>query len=228
MKFSFTVFLLVLFLVGNSCHHKADLSVPPPKPAPPGSEFKCSHDTIYFMNSVFPVVLTGCAKTGCHDAASHKSGHTLDNYAAIYALVVPFDPQSSALYTVLFSNTQGRMPPGSPFTQEQKSIIYWWIEQGAYNNKCDSTGCDSVNVTYTKSISPILQAWCIGCHGGTNPSNGLSLETYDQAVACADSSRLMGAIRHETGYSFMPNGSGSLSPCEIALFQKWIDLGKPQ
>jgi hypothetical protein len=216
-----------LLIISFSCHHNADLSVEPPKPPPPGTEFKCSHDTIYFQNSVFPIILTGCAKTGCHDASSHKGNCVLENYADISKLVNPFDPQSSKLYIVLFSNSDGRMPPGSPFSLEQKSIVYWWIKQGGYNNRCDSVGCDSVNVTYTMSINPIIQAWCIGCHGGSKPASGLSLETYEEVVACANSNRLMGSIRQESGYTAMPQGGGKLSSCEIALFQKWINIGTP-
>ncbi|MEI6172333.1 MAG: c-type cytochrome domain-containing protein [Bacteroidota bacterium] len=210
-----------------SCHHDADLSVEPPKPPPPGTEFKCSHDTIYFQNSVYPIILSGCAKSGCHDQTSHKSNRVLDNYTDISKLVKPFDPQSSKLYVVLFSNSDGRMPPKDPFSQEQKSIIYWWIKQGGFNNRCDSTGCDSVNVTYTMTIDPIIQAWCIGCHSGSNPQYGLSLDTYENVVACASSGRLMGAIRHETGFYPMPKGGGNLSSCELALFQKWINIGTP-
>ncbi|MCX6286052.1 MAG: hypothetical protein NTY96_02945 [Bacteroidetes bacterium] len=216
---------MVLFF--SSCHHNADLTVAPPKPPPPGPEFKCSHDTIYFRNSVLPIIISGCAKTGCHDESKHKADHILDNYAGIISLVNPFDPQSSKLYTVLFSGSEKRMPPSTPFTIEQKSIIYWWIAQGAYNNKCDSAGCDSTNVTYTASIYPITQAWCVGCHGGSKPANGLSLETYDEVVACANSNRLMGALRHDSGFYPMPKGGEMLSPCEINLFQKWINIGKP-
>jgi hypothetical protein len=120
------------------------------------------------------------------------------------------------------------MPPGTPFSTDQKSIIYWWIAQGAYNNRCDSAGCDSTNVTYTSSINPIIQSWCIGCHSGSKPANGLSLETYDEVVACAKSNRLMGALRHDNGYYPMPKGGEMLSPCEINLFQKWITLGEPK
>jgi hypothetical protein len=220
------IIILSFFII--SCHHNADLSIAPPRPAPPGPEFKCSHDTIYFMNSVLPVIVTGCAKSGCHDETTHKANHILDNYQGIIQLVTPFDPQGSKLYTVLFSNTQGRMPPNTPLSLDQKSIIYWWIAQGAYNNKCDSAGCDSSNVTYTSSIKPIVSSWCIGCHGGSNPANGLSLETYSEVVACANSNRLMGALRHETGYYAMPKGGEMLSTCEINLFQKWINLGEPQ
>jgi hypothetical protein len=220
--------IIIIALAVTSCHHNADLSIAPPKPSPPGPEFKCSHDTIYFRNSVLPVIITGCARTGCHDEATHKANHILDNYAGIISLVSPFDPQGSKLYTVLFSNPQKRMPPGSPFSMDLKSIIYWWIAQGAYNNKCDSAGCDSTNVTYTASINPIVQNWCIGCHGGSNPANGMNLETYAGVVACANSNRLMGALLHETGYYAMPKGGEMLSACEINLFQKWIILGKPQ
>jgi len=225
---SLKLLLSILLLSVASCHHDADLSIAPPKPAPPGSEFKCSHDTIYFQNSVYPVILSGCAKSGCHDQTTQKGDLILDNYTDIYRQIVPFDPQNSRLYFMLFSNSDGRMPPDSPFSTEQKSIIYWWIKQGGYNNRCDSTGCDSTNVTYTLSIQPILQVWCVGCHGGSSPANGLSLDTYDNARACAQGGRLMGALRHETGYKYMPNSGGMLSPCEIALFQKWIDLDEPQ
>jgi hypothetical protein len=219
--------IIVLPLI-TSCHHYPDLSIAPPRPAPPGPEFKCSHDTIYFVNTVLPIITTGCARTGCHDEASNKANHILDNYAGIMQLVTPFDPQGSRLYTVLFVNQESTMPPNNPFSLDQKGIIYWWIAQGAYNNKCDSAGCDSTNVTYTSSIKPIIAAWCIGCHGGSNPSNGLSLETYNEVVACAKSNRLMGSLRQETGYHAMPKGGAMLSTCEINLFQKWINLGEPQ
>jgi hypothetical protein len=210
-----------------ACHHKADLSVAPPKPPDPGPEFKCSHDTVYFKNSVYPLVLTGCAKTGCHDQSSGKSDLVLDNYQNIMELVKPFDPQGSKLYYVLFSNPEGRMPQDGPFSMDQKSVIYWWIAQGAYNNGCDSVGCDSTNVTYTLTINPIIQTWCINCHSGSNPSGNIALATYDEVVSCANSGKLMGAIRHDQGFKPMPQGGSMLPPCEIALFEKWIRTGKP-
>ena len=121
MKVSYTtLFLAIILVMISACYHNADLSIAPPKPAPPGSEFKCSHDTIYFQNSVMPVILNGCAKTGCHDEASHKADHVLDNYAGIYSLVTPFDPPSSKLYIVLFSNSEGRMPPTLLFLLTRK------------------------------------------------------------------------------------------------------------
>jgi len=223
----YKAFLIILPIALSSCHHSADLSIAPPKPPPPGPEFKCSHDIIFFRNSVLPVILTGCARTGCHDETKHRSDLVLDSYSGIMSLVTPFDPQGSKLYKVLFSNPGKRMPPDTPLSMDQKSVIYWWIAQGANSNKCDSTGCDSTNVTYTASIAPICAAWCTGCHGGSKPANGISLETYDGVAACANSNRLMGALYHDSGFYPMPKGGSSLTPCEIDLFQKWINIGKP-
>jgi hypothetical protein len=81
-------------------------------------------------------------------------------------------------------------------------------------------------VTYTKTIQPIVQIFCLGCHSGSSPANGLSLSGYD-AVKTAAGGRLMGAIRHQNGYFSMPPG-GSLTACQISEFQIWINLNYPQ
>jgi len=209
----------------SGCKHKADISVAPPKP--PVSVNGCSPDTVYFRNTVYPLILSGCAKSGCHDQATHREDLTLDNYQSIRNLATPFDPQDSKLYEVLFSNEGERMPPDNPFSTEQKSIIYWWISQGALDNHCDSAGCDSANVTYAATISPIIQTWCLSCHSGSSPSGGISLAAFSDVSAVADNGKLMGSIRHSQGYSPMPPGGSQLSPCEIALIQKWINIGKP-
>jgi len=228
-RYLFTLLLVPFMIFLWGCHHNANLNFDPPRPTPPPPGWGCSFDTIYFQNSVLPVILTGCAKTGCHDQGTRKSGLVLDNYAKLYSMIVPFNPQNSKLYKVLYSNTSGRMPPDKPLSDEGKSIIYWWIKQGGYNNRCDSTGCDSTNVTYTRSINPILQSWCVSCHSGSSPGGGFKLETYDEAKAVANGGRLMGALRHDAGYSPMPKpGTIILSPCEINMFAKWIRIGEPQ
>ena len=215
----------MLLLAG--CHHSADLSIEPSQPAQ-DPDLLCSADTVYFQNTVFPIINAGCATTGCHDAATHKGGHTLDNYNDIVKMVHPFDPQASKLYTILFSNSEGsRMPPKTPFTSDEKSVIYWWIKQGAHNNNCANVACDSTIVTYTTKIKPIVDKWCIGCHAENSPTSGISLGNYDQMVACVNSGRLMGSLRHEPDFSPMPK-SGQLSVCSVNLFQIWINNNTPQ
>jgi hypothetical protein len=222
-------FLLFFSLSGiiillTVCKHTPDLSLDPPFPVlPPIEDSSCSPTTVYFQNSVLPVVNSGCAKSGCHDEATHKSGLTLTNYSQIMDLVSPSSPQDSKLYKVLFSNNEvKRMPPEAPLPDNQKSIIYYWIKQGAQNNSCECSGFDTLNVTYSTSIKPIIDNWCVNCHGGSSPSNSMPLETKDEVIGVANGGRLMGALHHETGFYPMPNGF-MLSNCSIGKFQVWVD-----
>jgi hypothetical protein len=210
----------------TSCHNKADLSVPPPFPSQ-SAWLKCSKDTIFFQNSVLPIFINSCAKSDCHNQGGSEQGLVLDNYAGIFSNVTPFDPASSKVYKALFAFGEKKMPPHEVMTVNQEGLIYYWILQGAMNNLCE-TPCDSSHVTYDSAVVIITQSWCVSsCHGGSNPANGLSLETYGQVKASVNSGRLMGAIRQESGYFPMPKG-GHLSPCDIAIFQKWVNLGMPQ
>jgi hypothetical protein len=221
--FASAFFLFILLLSG--CHNKADLSIAPPFPSQ-SPWLKCSKDTIYFQNSVLPLVINSCAKTDCHGQGSSAHGIILDSYSGISSIVSPNDPVSSKLYTALFDFGDKRMPPDAHLSVNQEGLIYYWIKQGASNNKCE-TPCDSSHVTYDSAIVIITQSWCTTCHGDSNPAYGLSLTTYDKVKASVNGGRLMGAIRQENGFFPMPKG-GQLSPCDIAIFQKWINLGMPQ
>lgn len=216
------LFLLIFFL--SDCHNKADLSVPPPFPSQ-SPWLKCSPDTVYFQNSVLPLVINSCAKSGCHDASGSAHELILDNYSAILNLVTPREPLSSRLYTTLFTFGENRMPPNATLSANQEGLIYYWILQGAKNNRCE-TPCDSSHVTYDSAIVIIVQSWCTSCHSGSNPAYGISLTSYDEVKSAVNNGRLMGAIRQEQGYYPMPKGS-QLSPCDIALFQIWINKGMP-
>jgi hypothetical protein len=221
----FLLFCIPLAVI-TGCHNKADLSVAPPFPQVP-TGLTCSRDSVYFQNTVLPLIIYNCAKSGCHDAAGNTHGITLDSYDGIMRLVTPSAPTASKLYTVLFNQGEQHMPPDYTFTVNEDGIIYYWILKDALNNRCQPAGCDSSNVTYTHSIAPICQSWCTGCHGTSNPSNGLSLTTYEQVKASVNSGRLMGAILQEPNYKPMPKGS-SLSSCEISLFKIWVRLGMPE
>src|SRR6185369_2683308 len=47
------------------------------------SESTCDPDTVYFANDILPLFISNCAKSGCHDAASHQEGIILDTYSHI-------------------------------------------------------------------------------------------------------------------------------------------------
>jgi hypothetical protein len=68
---------------------------------------------------------------------------------------------------------------------DQKQIFYKWILHGGLNNYCDQEPCDSINVTFTVTVFPIIQNNCYGCHSVGNPGGGVSLTNYNQVKAGA-------------------------------------------
>ena len=196
---------------------------------PGGNPDPCDPDTVYFQNSVLPLLVSNCAISGCHNQASHQGGVILTDYASIIntAEVVAGNPSNSKLYKVLSGGDKRGddimpPPPASPFNNNQKKIIYDWILQGALNNSC-SGGCDSTNVTFSGTVWPMLQIWCQGCHSGTNAGAGVHIENYNDVVTIANNGRLMGSVTHDPNYSAMPKNAEKLSICEIAELRIWIE-----
>jgi mono/diheme cytochrome c family protein len=98
-----------------------------------------------------------------------------------------------------------------------------------YDNKAENYGsasCDSANPTYTNNIAPLINQSCIGCHGSSGASAGVSLTTYDLVKTQALKGSLTGTMK-QNGYSLMPPG-GKLSNCKIGQVENWIRNGFPQ
>lgn len=229
MKLNVLASLLVLFIAMSSCKH--DPVFPNDGQDPPPSAF-CDPDTVYFHNEILPLLNSGCAVSGCHNAASAEEGVVLTDYSNIIRTgkVKPGKPNDSKLYKVLIDNDPGdRMPPPprSPFTTDQITKVRRWIEQGAKNNRCESNNCDTLNVSFTAHIQPMMQNNCTGCHSGNQPQGGVSLTFYATIAASAASGRLLGSVMHSPGYAAMPQGAPKLDNCKITQIKKWINNGTP-
>ncbi|RXK50660.1 c-type cytochrome domain-containing protein [Aquirufa rosea] len=82
--------------------------------------------------------------------------------------------------------------------------------------------CDTMTITFDKSVWPILQYNCTSCHSGAIISGGVDLSTYDKVISYVKNGKLYGAITHATGYSPMPSSTTRLSNCDINIIKKWI------
>jgi len=225
------IFAIVSITLLSTCEHEP--LVPPSKPSdtahiPVDTTHHgngCSKDTVYFTNTILPLIISNCAMPGCHDAITMREGLNLTSYSAIAALVRPGNPTGSRLYRVL-SSSDDKMPPNSSLTSVQINEIYTWILQGAKQNTCtDSSGCDSMNVKYSSSIVPILTVYCIGCHNAKLVSGGVTLDTYMGASTVAKDGQLIGGV---TGaLSRMPKYGNPLSACDIGKIRKWVNNGAP-
>ncbi len=199
---------------------------PPPTTPPPTPTSNCSKDTVYFQNTIAPLIAQTCSMAGCHDAVTKASGVVLVTYANITRYVTAGNAAGSTLYTITKSGSMPRSPIAK-YTTAQLTQVQTWINQGAKNNFC--TSCDTTS-TYSKGIAPLITTYCIGCHSATSAASSggsIDLSTYTSVKVYATNGRLYGSVNHDLGYSAMPKNQAQLSACQIAQFKKWIDAGSP-
>lgn len=232
MEYRFVIYNILFFilLVMASCKHDPDIAGIPIEP--PLLIENCDPDTVYFQNEILPLLISSCGVIGCHDPGTATEGVILTNYASIMqtAEVRPGQPDESDLYEVLTEDDpEDRMPPSprQSLSLEQIAKIEKWILQGAKNNVCFTNNCDTIAVSYSNHIDPLIQNTCVGCHSGNDPSGGIVLSNYDGVVQVALSGRLLGSVRHEAGFSAMPKNGNKLTDCQITQIKNWIENGTP-
>lgn len=88
--------------------------------------------------------------------------------------------------------------------------------------------CDTVDVTYSASVKPILENNCLACHAN-NVSVALGgsvrLEDYADVKLRADEGKLVGTISHAQGFVPMPQGLPKLDDCLIETVRIWVEQG---
>jgi hypothetical protein len=141
----------------------------------------CTHDPVIlnelnpvcFDSVVFPILLNFCGKTGCHDGFSSEAGNfEATSYESIIKSVKPFNARKSQLYKAITDfNGENMMPPDRPLTQQQRTIIEVWIEQGAVNTKCSLDTNPPINpdsICFKQDILPVFINSCAidNCHNG--------------------------------------------------------------
>lgn len=218
----------ILMMVALSCRHIAlyDLTTPT-------ISVNCDPDTVYFTNDVQPIIVSNCAKSGCHaSGGGGEEARDLSSYTAIMnsGYVKPFQANQSRLYEAVTSGGgEGRMPP-YPYpglTSTQTDLIKTWINQGARNNTCEGGPCDTSNVTYSGTIAPLLDNFCTGCHGTVSPSAGINLTSYADVASAAANGSLYGSVAQLPGFLAMPYGGSLLPSCQIDEIRIWVENGYP-
>lgn len=124
------------------------------------------------------------------------------------------------------------------FTHNHNHILITFLLIGlglfnscAYNNEealyPDEIGCNTVDVSYTNDILPIIRANCYRCHDAQNNFAGITLEGHSNLVTHVDNGRLLGAVRGDNGFVPMPLDASQLSDCAIQQIERWIENGAP-
>lgn len=224
--------LTLLLGAALSCVHDPfpyDLAGDPGGGGGGGTGTKCDPDTVYFQNTILPLLIANCAHAGCHSGSNPREGVLLTNYQSIIqtADVRAGRPDNSDLYEVITeTDNDKRMPPppASRLSPQDIALVRRWIEQGARNNACSD--CDTSNVRFTTVVQPIIESNCVGCHNSAVANGGVQLTNHAQVVAAVNNKFLFENIEHRAGFKAMPPG-GKMPDCNINQIRIWIADGMP-
>jgi hypothetical protein len=108
--------------------------------------------------------------------------------------------------------------------------LFFYLMACTYNEEVapDDIHCDTDSVTYLGSIVPILQANCYTCHDKNNApafAEGIVLEGHDNIKEQVEKGRLLGAIRHQPGFTAMPRNLPRLPECTLQEIEAWVEAG---
>ncbi len=88
--------------------------------------------------------------------------------------------------------------------------------------------CDTTGVAFAKTILPILQTNCYGCHSTSQAAaygNNIDVEDFALLKQVVDNGRFYGTIIHDPLRSPMPKNGSKLDTCSITKIKIWIDHG---
>lgn len=85
--------------------------------------------------------------------------------------------------------------------------------------------CDTTNISFANDVLPIFNNNCNGCHSASAQLGGIILDNYEDVNQTVLAGRLIGSIKHEIGFSPMPQNASQLLQCNIDKISAWVDDG---
>jgi len=77
-------------------------------------------------------------------------------------------------------------------------------------------------ISYTQSIKPIINQYCLSCHAGKRPKAKLDLSTYENLKKAIENKKLIERINNKK----KPMPKGGLMPLEKRkLIESWVKEG---
>src|SRR5688572_12769544 len=123
------LFMCIGFLIMMACEHDTGVEPVGPGPGPDPIDTTgnpidtsttggtpCDPNKVYFEMEILPLLKSNCAKSGCHDAATHEEGIILDSYQNVMNsdVIEPFDLDDSDLYEVITEDDDDKQMPPPP------------------------------------------------------------------------------------------------------------------
>jgi len=91
-----------------------------------------------------------------------------------------------------------------------------------------NNACDTTSVTFSSTISVILSNNCLSCHSNSTAANfGNNIRIEDYTDVKTQSLKILGSLKHESGFFPMPKGGAKLNDCLISQFGIWVNNDAP-
>ena len=227
--------ILIYIFFNTSCTHMPDPEFVPDPPTDTTQNNPCSPDTVYFQNEVLPLIVSSCAKSGCHDAATKAEKINLSDYNSILRTggIKVGNPNGSEFIEVITeTRVKDRMPPSPEpaLSATQIELLKKWISQGAKNLACNANlnGCDtSKTISFQKDIMPVIELNCKGCHSAYSAGGGVKLTNYTEVKNVVTGGVLIGVMDQVGGFKPMPPAGNKVDRCNISKIKIWIRNGAP-
>ena len=90
------------------------------------------------------------------------------------------------------------------------------------------TSCDTSNISYSVTVTNILNTHCNSCHGGTSANvsgGGILLSTYAAVKPYVTNGKLINSILQNGQASAMPKNMAKLDQCTINKMVLWVNKG---
>lgn len=225
LLFLVALMLLPLSFLVNSCKHEGI----------PADQFP----EVCFQKEILPIFQNSCGTTGCHGGTGGEGGYVFTDYASIMKAITPGNADKSKAYQAITSTFQ-LMPPDNALPADKRTLIRLWIEQGAKETTCGTTGDNGSTKSgtlwacYDRDIQPILMSSCAvsGCHDATTHKEGYDFSSYSntlKAISAGNpgSSKLYKVITASaSSEDFMPPKPYSgLSKAATDTIYSWIKRG---
>lgn len=102
------------------------------------------------------------------------------------------------------------------------SSCYYDVEEELYQ-----TTCNVDSVSFSKDVVPLINRYCIYCHSESPVLNEVNLSSYDNVIPYINNGSFLGSIKHQGGFTPMPQNRAKLTKCSISIIETWVADGAP-
>lgn len=99
---------------------------------------------------------------------------------------------------------------------------YYDVEEELYPS---SGVCDTLAVSYSQQVLPILEQKCLGCHSAAVNSGSVTLEGYPSVKTYAENGLLVCTVDHRADCSAMPQNESKMPDCQVKTILSWVEQG---